>query len=301
MVSVVARRLILWPCLAASFLIGLAGVVRMANPGADVREIRGVIRLPEQVTAAIVSLFTLAGLVFVAHVVRSGRLRRDFEDDEATTPPTRVPPWVRRLTQILSVLNFAILAYLIWRGSIPFTVFLFLAAGGGQLPDLGLGDQESAPAALTWTFGVLALAAGAAALVLALRVFGGDRVAASEDEVDLAFESARPMAVAVNESLEDLRGEPDARRAIVRCYARFERAAAAAGVGRSPWLTPMEFMRQALDRLSIPGPAVPTLTGLFELARFSHHPLGPPERDRALGALDDIRAVLGARDGDARG
>jgi hypothetical protein len=44
---------------------------------------------------------------------------------------------------------------------------------------------------------------------------------------------------------------------------------------------------------------VPTLTGLFELARFSHHPLGPSERDRALAALDEIRTAMRATESDA--
>ena len=45
--------------------------------------------------------------------------------------------------------------------------------------------------------------------------------------------------------------------------------------------------------------AVPALTGLFELARFSHHPLGTPERDRALAALDEIRTAIEEREGNA--
>ena len=106
--------------------------------------------------------------------------------------------------------------------------------------------------------------------------------------------AASPLEAAVDDSVEDLRAEPDARRAIVRCYARFERAAAASGVERKPWSTPMEFMREALRRLPLPRTAVPTLTGLFELARFSHHPLGPSERDRALAALDEIRTAMRA-------
>jgi hypothetical protein len=99
--------------------------------------------------------------------------------------------------------------------------------------------------------------------------------------------------------VEDLRSEPDARRAIVRCYARFERAVADSGVERKPWSTPMEFMREALRRLPLPRTAVPTLTGLFELARFSHHPLGPSERDQALEALDEIKTAIGTAEGDA--
>jgi hypothetical protein len=54
----------------------------------------------------------------------------------------------------------------------------------------------------------------------------------------------------------------------------------------------MEFMREALSRLAVPAPALRTLTGLFELARFSQRPLGRTERDRALDALDQIKASI---------
>jgi hypothetical protein len=105
-------------------------------------------------------------------------------------------------------------------------------------------------------------------------------------------ETPPPLAEAVEESLEDLRGEVDARRAITRCYARFERAAAVSGLGRRPWQTPMEFMHAVLSRLPAPPGAVRTLTALFELARFSDRPLGSVERDRALAALDDVKAAI---------
>ena len=41
--------------------------------------------------------------------------------------------------------------------------------------------------------------------------------------------------------------------------------------------------------------AVPTLTGLFELARFSHRELGRPDHDRALGALHEITVAIQER------
>jgi hypothetical protein len=108
-----------------------------------------------------------------------------------------------------------------------------------------------------------------------------------------------PLTAAVEDSLEDLRAEPDPRRAIIRCYARFERAAADSGLARDPWLTPMEFMREALERLPVSRTAVSTLTGLFELARFSHRALESAERARALEALDEIKAAIATGRGDA--
>ncbi len=55
----------------------------------------------------------------------------------------------------------------------------------------------------------------------------------------------------------DPRAERDPRRAIVRAYARFERALAAARAPRSPWQTPAEFMRTTLVRVAGAGRARP--------------------------------------------
>jgi hypothetical protein len=289
--------LVAWVSLAAGFVVALAAVLRMAGPASDGHHVSGVIHLPGALTAAIVGLFGLAVLVFVVDLARrilSSR-RREGED-ERLVELARVPPWLRRLTLVLSILNAVVLAYL-WRRAVLDGGFL---AGAGALMTglaLPLTEPVSAPAFFNWTFGILALAAGLGALGLALWVALGDRLARERD--DGADEEPAPLEAAVEESLEDLRAEVDPRRAIVRCYARFERAAADSGLERKPWLTPMEFMREILARRPVPRAAVPTLTGLFELARFSHHPLGPPERDRALVALHEIRAAMGARDGDA--
>src|SRR4029453_3202788 len=90
-----------------------------------------------------------------------------------------------------------------------------------------------------------------------------------------------PAEAPPEESLDALHAESDPRRAILRCYGRCERVAAGSGVERKSSQTPAEFMHEALARLALPRGAVPTLTGLFELARFSHRELGRPDRDRA--------------------
>jgi hypothetical protein len=48
-------------------------------------------------------------------------------------------------------------------------------------------------------------------------------------------------------------------------------------------------------RLPVPAPPVERLTGLFELARFSDHPVNPAARDAACDCLDEITAAV--RDG----
>ena len=293
--------------LAASLLIGLAAVVRMAGPGADGFEnLAGVIRLPQRVTGTIVTLFTLAAVVFVIDLTRRARRRRPEEDEVALGPePVRVPSWLRAVTQILSLLYFVVLGYVLWQRGIPFMAMM-LGPGPGAVDAVAQEAPAVAPPLITWTWGVLALAAGLGALAFALWVAFSDRLAGWFENAAGDDAPRAPLVTAVEDSLEDLRAEPDSRRAIIRCYGRFERAAADSGLARDPWLTPMEFMREALERLPVPSAAVPTLTRLFELARFSRRALGPAERDRALEALDEIKAAIetanetGRRDAVAR-
>jgi hypothetical protein len=290
--------LLAWASLGTGFVIALAGVLQMAGSVPEGDHVTGTIRLPGPVTAAILALFGLALVIFLGDLVRRALAKRDREDDGAPAEePTPVPPWLRRVTLVLSLVNVAVLAYL-WRRAV-LEGGLFVGAGG-LASGLGLPDMEvlTAPALFNWDFGSLAVMAGLGALGLALWSALGDRLVPEGPDSDSTM-PAVPLVSAVEESLDDLRAEGDPRRAIVRCYARFERVAAASGLERRPWLTPTEFMREVLARLSLPRAAVPTLTGLFELARFSHHPLGPSERDRAVDALYEIRRATAPSEGDA--
>lgn len=55
-------------------------------------------------------------------------------------------------------------------------------------------------------------------------------------------------------------------------------------------------MRDAQQRLPLPDLAVERLTRLFEVARFSHHPVASIERDLARACLEEIRTALERRD-----
>jgi uncharacterized protein DUF4129 len=293
--------LLRWVLLPVSLVVGLAALLRMVGPGVgDPDDLKGIIRLPLPVTSMIFGLFGLAALVFIIGLARRvlGRRRRSGED-ELLPEPTPMPAWLRTLTQILSLANFVLVAYLIWRGVIPLTELL--ALGRGAVSAIGAGVPQApvgAPALLTWTFGVLAVVAALVAVALAVWVGFGDRLTEwwmrrDEDA------SAPDAAAVVEEPLEDPRAEHDPRRAIMRCYASFERVAADSGVKRHPWHTPTEFMREAMRRLPVPRGAVPILTSLFELARFSHRALGAAERGRALEALDEIMSAREERQADA--
>jgi hypothetical protein len=104
--------------------------------------------------------------------------------------------------------------------------------------------------------------------------------------------AARPSAAGTGDRVDDPRSEPDPRAAVIRAYARFEHAAAAARAPRVPWQTPAEFRRAIVTRLPVPASPVERLTALFEIARFSDRPLGADARATACDALDEITTAL---------
>jgi hypothetical protein len=102
------------------------------------------------------------------------------------------------------------------------------------------------------------------------------------------------LAAALDESLDDLRSEPDLRAAIVAAYARMEAALAAAGLPRHDAEAPLEYLERALLSLDTSADAVRRLTDLFEWARFSQHEPEPSMRDEAVDALVAVRDELRA-------
>jgi hypothetical protein len=100
------------------------------------------------------------------------------------------------------------------------------------------------------------------------------------------------LAETLDESLDDLRAEPDPRLAVVRAWARMETALERCGVPRHEAEAPLEYVARVLLQLEVrPGP-VHELTALFERARFSRHEIGPDTKEEAIAALETIRDEL---------
>jgi hypothetical protein len=102
------------------------------------------------------------------------------------------------------------------------------------------------------------------------------------------------LSAALDESLDDLRSDPDLRSAIVAAYARMEAALAAAGLPRRPAEAPLEYLERALLELDTSAGAIRRLTELFEWAKFSPHEPEPSMRDDAVDALAAVRDELRA-------
>ena len=103
---------------------------------------------------------------------------------------------------------------------------------------------------------------------------------------------AAAVVQAVDESLDDLRAEPDPRRAVIAAYARLERVLAAHGLPRKPAEAPMEYLGRMLAELSVSDRAARALTDLFERAKFSQHAVGAEMKDEAIDALQTVRDDL---------
>ena len=105
---------------------------------------------------------------------------------------------------------------------------------------------------------------------------------------------ADALEAALDESLDDLRAEPDPRRAVIAAYARLERVLASYGLPRNTSEAPLEYLTRMLSSLSVSPPAARRLTNLFERAKFSQHAVGAEMKEHAIGALETVRDDLAA-------
>jgi hypothetical protein len=103
---------------------------------------------------------------------------------------------------------------------------------------------------------------------------------------------AERLVELLDDTLEDLEGEPDPRRAVIAAWARMERGLAAAGLPRHPAEAPFEYAARVLESALARPASVHRLTGLFERAKFSRHPIGRADRDQAIAALRTVRREL---------
>lgn len=106
----------------------------------------------------------------------------------------------------------------------------------------------------------------------------------------LAEPGAAREAVAADEAAQDAalrEGSP--RNGIVAAWHRFEVQAADAGLQPRPWETSSEFVLRLLDLAGAEPRAVSAMAELYREARFSDHPLGEADRDRAVELLAGIR------------
>jgi hypothetical protein len=195
-------------------------------------------------------------------------------------------------------------AYLVLAAAFSLAVYLRLTNARFDLPggqadvvDLGTGEAAAAPEGspegqpyepeIAWiplvVVLVLVAVAGTAYVVASRRRRGWP--AADEDVVE-------HVADTLDDMLDDLRAEPDPRRAVVAAFARLEQALASSGLPRRPSETAEEYVGRVLGRLEVDPKPVRRLTDLFEKAKFSQHDVDDAMKEEAIAALVRVRDEL---------
>ena len=91
-------------------------------------------------------------------------------------------------------------------------------------------------------------------------------------------------------AIKDLKKGKEVQEVIIRCYDEMCRILSkSSGMREGDSMTPREFERAILERMEIDRAPVSRLTGLFEEAKYSTHPIDDSKRREAIKALEELR------------
>ena len=265
-------------------LLGVALAARGGHPGSD-----GHVTTRSVPASLQNSLVTLLAIVYVLLVV--GVIVLFFRRRQSWQEPLE-SHWLKNFAKVMVLMLAAtLLGYWV----VTHTHFHRhqtqpqVVVGAPQQPKGGsrIGPGAVRSAKFEWP-----VAAGLGAIVVlgAIAIFLARRRETSRPEDEEGFDATLVRVVEV--TIDDLRREPDPRRAVVAAYSSMERVLDSHGLPRSPAEAPLEYLTRILRELDVRESAVETLTRLFEYARFSPHQIGPELKDDAIAALVTVRADL---------
>lgn len=276
--------------LTAFAVLVLVGVVAVASSGSTPTGTADG-RPPADILLDTLFSLTLIALIPAAALLVYALLQRKEIAQEIAS---RRYPRMSMLAFVIFVAAFTAAVYVVrerggfWNWGDMGEVVEIGPDGAITVRDASANDENAYQAEFAWipVLVVLALAtAGVAAFVLASR---RRRIESRELAV------AEELADVLDETLDDLRAEPDARRAVIAAFARLERALAAAGLPRSSPETAQEYVARVLEQLEVDPRPIRSLTDLFTHARFSHHEVTEAMKLDAVDALERIRDELRA-------
>jgi len=155
----------------------------------------------------------------------------------------------------------------------------------------GTSAPHPTSTALTW----LVVGSAAALLLVAPAAVVVRRRRARRARQAVVPDAAARVGSGLRRSLADLESERDPRLAVQRAYARMEQSLGAIELSRAPDETPTEFTARVLRVLGASAAAASDLTGLFEIARFSDHPMDEDDRRRAVASVRRVEAEVAPR------
>jgi len=242
-------------------------------------------------TAAAVSI---ASLTFIGMALGWRRRRKNEDDDFEEAHESEKVPMLLLLILMALAPGLVMAGATYWVGQ---SSDLRIPVGSAGFDASGLAAKAPSRPASPVTTGLieaLAWLIGLGSLAVMFWLCFGNRFKRKPTVVPKG--SSEDLTAAVEESLDDLRAEPDARLAILKIWGNFERVLAGAALPRRRSQTPLEFVRAVLGKMPMPRLAVHKLADLFERARFSQHPIGAEERDTAWQSLLEIRTALHEQD-----
>jgi hypothetical protein len=232
-------------------------------------------------------------LAIILWLVVSRMARRD-EDDEDTTyhEPPKVHWLVRLIVVAIPLALLGLALYALYRYATSGTSQSF-GLGGLLMPVQNGGPTDRDVAAVFglawWEY---AISFGLVIAVLSVIVWALRRDVSSVARLTELPSRAEIVSHAVDLGLNDARAERDPRKAVIAAYATMERILAEEGLPRRRTEAPLEYMSRIFAELGVSKEAISTLTDLFEVARFSHHPVGTTMKERAIASLETLRRDL---------
>jgi hypothetical protein len=159
----------------------------------------------------------------------------------------------------------------------------------GDLKGKKKPTPESAEPTFKWQ-----VAAGIGGILLIVsvplsRAYLRERRRRRERAARLPLSQRELIAADVELVIDDLRDEPDARRAIVAAYARMETVFARHDMERRASETAGEYLHRIVVVLTARSEPIERLTALFERAKFGQGAIDSSMKDEAIAALTAIR------------
>ncbi len=276
------------------FLSGLLAHLRLGNA-----EHSGVLLVPRLPTSlyivmAAVVLLSIGLTVLVSMTQR----RRKTEQHIQKQQEAEKTPWQAAASLLSGLLVCGLLLWWVVRyGAQMQELLARLRAEAGLIQELLEGAQAvvrqvHSPTTGYALFAVVMVVYGGLAILagwVLFESFSGWRPRPQEPPES---PQQRQVRRAVQAGLQELQEHHDPRAAIIACYARLEHLLEDYGVPVAQHLTPQEYMKAALQGLELPLDALAALVELFELARYSLHPLEENDRRMAIHHLEHLQHSL---------
>ena len=259
-------------------VVGLASRARTPTGGDGTRALDGDILLEYAL------LLTLALAVVVVPVAIWALVARLKEEEEEEVLPARRRNWMPAV--LLTMCGVAIVSsLLVGRSSL---LHHRTHPGSPVKPLAALAQRRSTARAVRfdWLPVIVVSSLTAAGLTAAAFVLVRRRAPAP------ARHAAETLVLALERTIDDLRGEPDPRRAVIAAYAQMEAALGRSGFSRAPSEAPREYLQRVLPEVGAGADSVERLTALFERAKFSPHAIDAQMKDEAIDALELLRDQL---------